>query len=222
MLAVQVNYQGVQETIRHNQVAEKQNARHLDQEDIRIDQTWQSLAETKRHNLATESISRADLAERTRHNVATESLGYANLAYNYQVLGETRRHNIVNEGVAWAGLNLDRQRLAENQRHNFATESLTADSNSIQRARQIVDAQQGWSSLANARRANEIRDKEWRTHQFEAETARKRQEQDKTFGTWHNINESLGVLNQFQKTSNEFIGNIFDNIGKGVSFAVGK
>lgn len=222
MLTVQVNYQGVQETIRHNQVSEKQNSRHLDQEDTKIEQNWQSLAETKRHNLATEGISRADLAERGRHNRATESLGYANLAYNYQALGETRRHNIVNEGVAWAGLSLDKQRLAETQRHNYATESLSRESNSISRARQVIDAQQGWSSLANARRANELREREWETKQYEAETARKRQEQDKTFGMWHNINESLGVVNDFQRTSNEFIGKMFDNIAKGVSFAVGK
>lgn len=222
MLAVQVNYQGIQETIRHNHIAEKQNARHLDQEDVRIEQNWQSLAETKRHNLATEGISRADLAERSRHNRATESLGYANLAYNYQALGETRRHNIVNEGVAWAGLSLDRQRLAETQRHNYATESLTRESNDISRARQITDAQQGWVSLANARRANELREKEWETRQFEAETGRRRQEQDKTFGIWHNINESLGVVNDFQRTTNDAINNFFGSISKGVSFAVGK
>lgn len=218
MLTVQVNYQGVQETIRHNQVAEGQNKRHLDQEDTRIQQNWQNLEEIKRHNLATERLTSRSIAETARHNAATESLGYQNLSYNYQALHETARHNMMNEGIAWAGLRLDNRKLAETTRHNIESESISRFANDTNRARMITEGQQGWASLSNARRANELRWMELGVSKYRAQTDRARQITDAQLGMWHNINESVRVGNEvfksFGKTFENWdpVGDLSDNL----------
>lgn len=71
MTDIQIRYHTLQETKRHNLVSE-------DQEGSRI-------AETNRHNLATEK-------ESVRHNKAGEDIAIKNL-------NETKRHNLVGEAI---------------------------------------------------------------------------------------------------------------------------
>lgn len=205
MLAVQVNYQGVQETARHNKVAEKQN-----QEQLELG--WSNLSEIKRHNLATEGIQSGQLAETARHNRATESLGYANLAYNYQSLSETTRHNIATEGVQWYQATTSRLAQQESARHNLESESISKDANSIARQRQITDAALGWSNVANAQRANDINAKNAETNAFKAETDRRRQEQSWTLGIWSNINDSIRTFSDYRRDSVRNVTDMFNSI----------
>nr|UVJ88921.1 hypothetical protein [Picobirnavirus sp.]UVJ88927.1 hypothetical protein [Picobirnavirus sp.] len=185
MLAVQVNYQGIQETAKHNRESERQGK-------VQLEQNWTSIAEQKRHNLATEELTAKQIAEQGRHNRATESLGYANLAYSYSTLSETTRANKARESLQQYANYTNRMSVIELGRHNRTTESLAQESNAIsafnartQRMRTENDYTLGWGNLVNQRRANEINQQRANTAQFEAATNRARQEQDYKFGSVH-------------------------------------
>lgn len=205
MLTVQVNYQGVQETIRHNKVAEQQNERSLEQNAERLLQGWVSIEETHRHNVATEQLAGATLAETTRHNMATESLGYANLAYNYESLGEIKRHNVATEGVQWAQVDLAHLNYEESARHNKAleseqtrhdmeNESIARKQNDINEQRFITQAAQGFQSLALQQEANEINRQKNEIAAEANEIEREKNRRKSISDYWHNVNESFREL----------------------------
>lgn len=193
MLAVQVNYQGIQETAKHNRETESQGR-------VQLEQNWTSIAETKRHNLATEELTGKQIEEMRRHNVATESLGYANLQYNYSVLQETKRANQVRESQTYYANYTNRMSVIEMGRHNRTTESIGYESNAIAafnaqttRLRTNQEYELGWANIANQRRANEINQQRANIAQFESETNRRRQEQDYKFGDIHAKTEIANV-----------------------------
>lgn len=70
MLAVQVQYQDLQERIRHNKASEG-----IEKERNEI--SWGNLTELRRHNVAGEQLGWANLNELTRHNEASEAIGRA-------------------------------------------------------------------------------------------------------------------------------------------------
>lgn len=82
------------------------------------------LQESKRHNVATEQLSRdqlgfsyAQLAEDTRHHQADERQNY----YSYL---ETSRHNKASEDIAYRNIDLGYANLSELSTHNRAMEDI--------------------------------------------------------------------------------------------------
>lgn len=99
-----------------------------------------SLDETSRHNLVGEQISGKSLEETVRHNKAGESeLKRHNIAgeqYNERALQEQSRHNVAQEsigrsqvGATYANIALGYQQLGETKRSNLARENETYRSN---------------------------------------------------------------------------------------------
>lgn len=76
--------------------------------------------EDKRHNLATEDLTRENLQENKRHNLVTEDQGYISLAetnrHNLVVEQETNRHNVVTENIGWAQASAAQQQAAASLR----------------------------------------------------------------------------------------------------------
>lgn len=97
MLAVQINFNTLQENIRHNMAMEEQ-ARNELVESHRHNIVYES--ETYRHNVTTEQ-------ETQRHNIIDEGIRQA-------TLNETVRHNQANEGISWYEAITNRN-LAESQ-----------------------------------------------------------------------------------------------------------
>lgn len=91
----QIEFQGLKETIRHNQAVERETGRH---NVVTEDQGWSGLQETKRHNLVNEDI------------------GYQNITLGYANLNETHRHNVVTEDQGWAGLEYKGREVAARER----------------------------------------------------------------------------------------------------------
>lgn len=163
MLTVQVNYQGVQETIRHNLAVEKETNRHnVVDEDI----GFKNLEETVRHDKATEGIQRQQV-----------QLGYANLAYNYANLAETRRSNLERESQGRRSLMIQAGGLTETIRSHKMNEALAAFSNTTarmnaetNRMQYEVQSAQGWQSLANQKFANDTNRMNAHTNERNAKT----------------------------------------------------
>lgn len=99
-----------------------------------------SLDETARHNLAGEALTRSSLDESIRHNqaVETEASRHNKVgeSYNERVLSESRRHNVSQEaigrsqvGASFANINLGYSQLAEASRANIARETENTRSN---------------------------------------------------------------------------------------------
>lgn len=90
----QIDYANYKESVRHNKRTERQTDR--------------SIAESKRHNKASEDIGYGNI-----------DLGYANVGLGYSNLGELYRHNSQSEL-------LTSQQLEETTRHNEAIEATEA------------------------------------------------------------------------------------------------
>lgn len=73
MLTVQINYNTLQESIRHNMAMELQ-ARNELAETRRHNIVYEN--ETMRHNIASETIEQGKLQETIRHNTQTEAIGW--------------------------------------------------------------------------------------------------------------------------------------------------
>lgn len=104
----QIEYWGLKENKRHNQVSE---------------------GEINRHNVATERIDLGKLQETNRHNVVTENETHRhNVRTEDQTdrqLDETQRHNLATEGLTGTSLNIEAGKLSETIRHNQATENIS-------------------------------------------------------------------------------------------------
>lgn len=98
MTSNNINYWGYKESQRHN----------LAMEDYYTDQ----LAETKRHNQVSESVSQ----EQVR-------VAWANNQLGWKQLDETVRHNKANESIGWANVDLGWANVNEMKRHNMASEA---------------------------------------------------------------------------------------------------
>lgn len=155
MLSAQVEYWKLQETGRHNIVAESQGWANLKLGYANLEESGRhnraqealgfgSLAETVRHNTEQEATNWFNVHETQRHNVAQEQLGWGNLS-------ELSRSNRVNESIGWANARTNRQnadtnyskyqldqtlgfmtqdiqdRLASVQEHNAETNSRNAE-----------------------------------------------------------------------------------------------
>lgn len=99
-----------------------------------------SLDETSRHNLAGEVLTRGNLDESIRHNQAVEKEASRHNkvgeSYNERALSESRRHNVAQEaigrsqvGASYANVNLGYSQLAETSRANVARETENTRSN---------------------------------------------------------------------------------------------
>lgn len=169
MTANQINYQNLQENIRHNVTTEFEAVRH----------NVTGERETTRHNIVGEvELNRHNVVweqETGRHNVVTER--------------ETGRHNRATESVAQGQLALGYSQLAEAIQHNRSTEALTNDRNlndlNLGKFANIIKQQQAdaaTSTAATRRTEAEIRAKEATTHRINA--------------IWGGINDSLSVLSK--------------------------
>lgn len=82
---------------------------------------YATLLENKRHNVEGEQHNRNVLAETSRHNVATEAVqkysADVNRAHYERLDSETQRHNLANES-------LESGKLKETQRHNIINEAI--------------------------------------------------------------------------------------------------
>lgn len=104
MTANNINYWGYRENQRHN----------LAMEDYYQD----SLAETKRHNVATETTAN----EQVKVAWANNQVAWANNQLGWSQLDETIRHNKASESISWANVDLGWANVNETRRHNLATE----------------------------------------------------------------------------------------------------
>jgi len=112
----QIDYLKHLETVRSNKANESETKRsNVANENIKIEYNTQSLAETKRHNIAGEAAEGFRNRETQRHNVAGEKLEAGKVS-------ETNRHNLFTEGISAATLD-------ETIRSNQARESETMRSN---------------------------------------------------------------------------------------------
>jgi hypothetical protein len=198
MLTVQVNYQGVQETIRHNLAVEKETTRHN-----QIDETigFGNLEELQRHNKATESIQRQQIG-----------LGYANLAYNYASLSETRRANLERESQGRRSLMIQAGGLQETIRTHKANEALAAFSNvtarmnaETNRKQFEVQSAQGWQSLANQQYANETNRMNARTNEVNARTNQFNARINKQNAETNWYNAKTGRYNFYSNVVNDYV-----------------
>lgn len=151
----QIEYLKLRESQRAN-LAQEGLTRARDQRSYEIG--LKTLAESSRHNLATEEQARASLDETSRHNLAGEGQAQRSLdesvrhnkateqemqrhnivgeQYNAKYLAETGRHNVAQEaigrsqvGASFANITLGYQQLGETQRSNQAREQETNRSN---------------------------------------------------------------------------------------------
>lgn len=184
MLQAQVNYWNLVEQKRHNQATEKLGFDTLEyqyadlHERTRHNQVseqlgFETLHETVRHNMVSESQQWYSLNEQARHNRATESLGIANLnevirhnvvTEGYQ--GEANRINWANVGVAQANANTNRLNALENARKIGYDNENAQYRNRTDRIRTTIEQQN-----ADIRRLELINKKrETNIHEFEATT----------------------------------------------------
>nr|AMP18943.1 hypothetical protein [Otarine picobirnavirus] len=116
-------------------LAESQRHNRATEEQARV-----SLDETVRHNLAGETLTRGNLDESIRHNQAVEAEASRHNkvgeSYNERALKESQRHNVAQEGISrsqvgasYANINLGYSQLGETTRANIARETENTRSN---------------------------------------------------------------------------------------------
>lgn len=116
-------------------LAESQRHNRATEEQARV-----SLDETARHNLAGEQLTRSSLDESIRHNQAVEleaaRHNKVGESYNERALKESGRHNLAQEqigrsqvGASYANITLGYSQLDETNRSNVARETETNRSN---------------------------------------------------------------------------------------------
>lgn len=89
--------------------------------------------ERKRANTVTAEIRNRELAESTRHNLATENIQQQDANTRRDTLSESTRHNFASE-------NLSTKQFEEQARHNYAGEDLSAQQNYINQRRLDFDS----------------------------------------------------------------------------------
>lgn len=118
-------------------LAESQRHNRATEEQARV-----SLDETARHNLAGEQLTRSSLDESIRHNQAVEleaaRHNKVGESYNERALKESSRHNLAQEqigrsqvGASYANITLGYSQLDETNRANVARETETNRSNLV-------------------------------------------------------------------------------------------
>lgn len=118
MTTNQLAYLNYLETNRANLARERENVRYNDL----------TTGETRRHNVATESITAAELDERVRHNITSENqqdaINAETQRSNVAREQENKRHNLASESK-------DVRTIAETERANRAAEGIKRSQNSI-------------------------------------------------------------------------------------------
>lgn len=163
MLATQVQYWTLQESIQHNRNTEAETSRS-NKENEKI--SWFNAHENQRHNMKTEEISWFNAQENQRHNLATEKLGWSSLA-------EQHRSNLEQESIARYNAESGRMNALSTRMNAYTqarqveyTYSLGLEANRI--SQQNADTNR-FNSMINAKNAQ--------TREFEAKTARYSAEQ---------------------------------------------
>lgn len=149
MLAVQVQYWDLQERKRHNQVAERQNDRSLNLQES-------SLEETKRHNVATETLGFSTLDETRRHNLATEQIQEQSNTISLFRAESDRMNALTNMRnaatnaamipIQWYNATSTRMNVENTQWYNEQRVDLERDKNDIARFQSVTGAS---ASLSN-------------------------------------------------------------------------
>lgn len=155
MLAVQVQYWDMRERMRHNKVAERQTDRSLYLQE-------ESLEETKRHNVATETFNYSNLAEVQRHNLATESLSeQANSINLYRadtdrLNAQTNMRNAATNAamipIQWYQAESTRMNVENSKWYNEQRVDIEKDRNEISRFQSVAGASTSISQAATAGR----------------------------------------------------------------------
>lgn len=146
----QIEYLKLRESQRAN-LAQEGLTRARDQRSYEIG--LGTLAESSRHNLATEEQARASLDETSRHNLAGEGQAQRSLdesvRHNQATEQEMRRHNIVGEQY-------NAKYLAETGRHNVAQEAIGRS----QVGASFANISLGYQQLGETQRSNQAREAE--------------------------------------------------------------
>jgi hypothetical protein len=143
-------------------LAESQRHNRATEEQARV-----SLDEVVRHNLAGEKLSRGSLDESIRHNMATESEAARHNkvgeSYNERSLRESQRHNIAQEGIgrsqvgaSFANISLGYSQLGETSRANIARETENTRSN-VAREQENLRHNQSTEAINMYRNRNDSR-----------------------------------------------------------------
>lgn len=146
----QIEYLKLRESQRAN-LAQEDLTRARDQRSYLIG--LGTLAESQRHNIASEQQAKASLDETSRHNIAGEQLSGKTLEesirHNKAGEAELRRHNIVGEQY-------NERALREQSRHNVAQESIGRS----QVGASYANITLGYSQLDETQRSNLAREGE--------------------------------------------------------------
>lgn len=150
MLAVQVQYWDLQERKRHNQVAERQNDRSLNLQES-------GLEETRRHNVATETLGFSTLDETRRHNIATEQIQeQSNSISMYRAESDrmnafTNMRNAATNAamipIQWYNAESTRMNVENTQWYNEQRVDLERDRNNISRFQSVTGAAVGYGNV---------------------------------------------------------------------------
>lgn len=135
---------------------------------------WAELKESGRHNRETESQGRTMLNETRRHNVASEGISRSQVGVQAAQVAEMRRHNVSTEGIDWynaqtlgtlrsaqsdkllSEVGVEQGRLDETKRHNIELES--QGQSSINETRRHNQANEFLNSQDLSRRIEEYRE----------------------------------------------------------------
>lgn len=149
MLAVQVQYWDLQERKRHNKVAERQNDRSLNLQES-------NLEETRRHNVATETLGFSTLEETRRHNVATEQIQEQSNSISMYRAESDRMNALTNMRnaatnaamipIQWYNAESTRMNVENSQWYNEQRVDLERDRNNISRFQSVTGAAVGYAN----------------------------------------------------------------------------
>lgn len=177
----QIEYLKLRETQRAN-LAQEELTRTRDSRSYEIG--LGTLAESQRHNRATEEQARVSLDETARHNLAGEQLTRSSLdesiRHNQAVEQEAARHNKVGESY-------NERALKESSRHNLAQEQIGRS----QVGASYANITLGYSQLDETNRANVARETETNRSNVARETETERHNQKgESIDMYRNRNEA--------------------------------